>query len=79
MGINKPADGKCFLRRVQQYRVRAYYLGKTSSTEHIARRPSAWNPARASFATLMTEPLTIESILKSTDWIDSRFILPEGF
>ncbi|KAG8982629.1 hypothetical protein FRB94_003376 [Tulasnella sp. JGI-2019a] len=36
--------------------------------------PGAWNPDRATFATLLTAPITIDTVLNSTSWIDSAYL-----
>ena len=42
-----------------------------------ANSPGAWNSARPSFATLLTEPVSIETVLGPTDRIDPAYLVSD--
>ncbi|KAG9006496.1 hypothetical protein FRB94_014348 [Tulasnella sp. JGI-2019a] len=56
------------------------WSSSTPLTDHVTfgeygnTGPGAWNSGRASFATQLTAPVTISTVLNSTSWINSAYL-----
>ncbi|KAG8770349.1 hypothetical protein FRC12_004310, partial [Ceratobasidium sp. 428] len=46
----------------------------TTFGEYKNTGPGAWNDQRVSFAHQLSAPVTIETVLNSTSWIDPKFL-----
>ncbi|KAJ1303289.1 hypothetical protein OPQ81_011486 [Rhizoctonia solani] len=46
----------------------------TTFAEFKNTGPGAWNDQRANFSHLLTEPISIKTVLNSTSWIDTKFL-----